>query len=435
MFSSELPRPRDSRPQPPHPQNRRVVVTGMGVVSPVGSSVATFWDSLLTGRSGIAPITLFDASNYPCPYAAEVKDFDPTSVVEPKRVPTFSRPTLFGLGAALQCVANAEWHSRPGDGVCGVVGGTANTAQGAVEEAILLAEKHGFRATRQLWYTLTKAFPHAMASEVGRRTGFQAKALTISTACTAGLNAVDQSMRLIRRGECDCVLTPAADATITENLYPYFCRAGMLATSDLPPNRISRPFDAQRSGGILGEGGACLLLEDLAHARRRQAPILCEVLGAGSCGEGYSADNEDAFVGGVVRALEEALADASLSPATIDYVGCHGVSDPTLDRLETLSLKRVFGEEGAYRIPMSSIKALTGMPLSVGGLLQTIATTQAIQNDLLPPTHNYENPDPECDLDWVPNTPRRNRIGRALIWGHGFNGSDSAIVIGAVRQP
>ncbi|MFW5803064.1 MAG: beta-ketoacyl-[acyl-carrier-protein] synthase family protein [Verrucomicrobiota bacterium] len=412
---------------------RRVVVTGMGVVSPIGCSVDAFWDGLLQGRCGIGPITLFDASGYPCPYAAEVKDFDPAKIVEAKRVRTLSRPTLFGLGAAFECLENAGWHSAPGDGVCGIVGGTSNTAQAAVEDGVLLTNAAGFKATRKLWYTLTKAFPHSMASEIGRKSGFQAKALTVSTACTAGMNAITQASELIRSGECDAVLVPSADATITKNLYPYFYRVKMLADSNLPPERISRPFDAKRSGGILGEGAGCLLLEERDHACRRNAPQLCEILGSGSSGTGFAeCGDEQAAVYGTAVTIREALADAGVSPESVNYIGCHGVSDPDLDRLETRAIKQAFGEDAARRIPMSSIKALTGIPQSAAGMMQVIATVLAIRDGVLPPTMNYEYADPDCDLDYVPNKARRNQVRRALAWCHGFNGSDAAVVLGAL---
>ena len=224
MMSAQWPGKPDSRQLPHHQGSakRRVVVTGMGVVSPIGCTVNTFWEGLLQGRCGIGPITLFDASGYPCPYAAEVKDFDPTKIIAAKRVKTLSRMALFGLGAALECLENARWYESPGDGECGVVGGVSNSAQKALEDAVVLADAEGYDGTRKLWYTLNKGFPHAMASEVGRRTGFQGKALTLSTACTAGLNALAQAVVLIKWAECDAVLVPVADATITKGLYPYF---------------------------------------------------------------------------------------------------------------------------------------------------------------------------------------------------------------------
>ncbi len=405
----------------------RAVITGIGVVTPIGIGITEYWPALLRGQCGVGPITAFDASDYPCRIAAEVKDFDPARFFERKKIRLMARGTQFGVAAALLSLEDAQWQAKPGDGVLGVSAGISNSPQDTVENAVMHLRDHGYR--RALPYQLNKSLPHAVASETGMMTGFQANVSTFANACSAGCSAIAYAVNEIRHGRSDAILCTSTDANIAQYAFGYFCRAGMLSSRNDDPVHASRPFDAKRDGGVLGEGAACFLIEEAAHARRRGARIYAEVLGCGSTGIGYQNDSETAVPRGMAEAMRNAMHDANCSPAQIDYIGAHGVSDVHLDQWETQAIKAAFGEH-AYRIPISSVKSMIGIPQNAAATLQLAASVMALNEGIIPPTMNYEFEDPECDLDYVPNRPRRNRLRRALVLSHGFNGSDAAIIIG-----
>ena len=407
---------------------RRVVITGLGAVTPIGVGVDAFWHNLLAGVSGVGPITRFDAGDYPIQIAAEVKDFNSSDFFERKKARHLARITQYGVAAAMMALEDGEWDDKPGDGILGVANGVNNSAQDVLEETVEKLQRHGHR--RALPYLLTKGFPHSTASEAGQLTGFQSDVMTISTACSSGVNAVGYAFRQIRAGHGDVFCCSGTDATIAKYVFACFMRAGTLSSrSKADAARASRPFDAKRDGGILGEGAGALLVEDLEHARRRGARIYAEILGFASSGIGYGTPQEKYVPAGMVSAMEGALASANCSPANIDYVGLHGVSDLNIDKWETQALKTALDGD-AYRIPMSSVKSMIGIAQNAAGVLQLIAAVKTMEESIIAPTTNYEYPDPECDLDYVPNEARRNRVDRALVLAHGFNGSDAAVVIG-----
>jgi 3-oxoacyl-(acyl-carrier-protein) synthase len=283
-------------------------------------------------------------------------------------------------------------------------------------------------------YFLTKSFPHATATETGSLTGFQSQIMTFATACTAGMNAIGYACKEIAAGGGDAFLCISTDATIANCAFAHFCRSGMLTSNNDDPQHASRPYDAKRDGGVLGEGAGGLLLEELSHARRRGAKIYGEILGFGTSGSGYGGDPATMIPQGMATAMTQAMVSANCGPSAIDYIGSHGVSDKVLDAWETVAMKKTFGER-AYEIPMSSIKSMIGIPQNAAGVLQLIATTMAMKDGILPATTNYEYADPECDLDYVPNVPRRNHVERALVLAHGFNGSDAALLLGRTILP
>ena len=406
---------------------RRAVITGMGAVTPIGVGVDEYWDGLLTGRSGVGPISLFDASPYPTRIAAEVDDFRSADFFDRKVARLLSRGGQFAVASSLLCLNDANWSEDSGDGPLGVYCGTSNSAQDVVESQIDVLLQHGYR--RVLPHVLTKSFPHSAASETGRLTGFQSQVMTFATACTAGLVAVGYAAEEIRSGRSSALLCCATDSTIAKYVFAGFCRSGILSTCNDDPTRASRPFDARRDGGVLGEGAGCVLLEEAEHARRRGVVPLAEVLGFGCSGSGYSDEPDQRVPQGMREAMQQAMLVANCGPAAIDFIGCHGVSDVSLDAWETQAIKQAFGER-AYSVPISSVKSLIGIPQCAAGMLQLVATVKAMGEGILPPTANYEFPDPSCDLDYVPNVPRRNRIERAMVLAHGFNGSDAALVIG-----
>jgi len=406
---------------------KRVVITGMGAITPIGNTVKEYWRSLLSGRSGVAPITLFDTADYPVKIAAEVKGFDGKEYFDRKDLRMMARPAQFGVASALMALSDAKWKERPGEGPLGVAGGISNSAQDPIESSIEVIQKRGYK--RVVPTVLQQAFPHSTASEAGRLTGFQDQVMTFSTGCTSGMNSVGYAIQQIVSGSSQSFLCISTDAGIANYIFGFFCRSGMLSKSSEPPEKVSRPYDAKRDGGVLGEGAATFMVEDLGQAQRRGATVQAEILGWSSCGTGYRLnDSAEAVPQGMARSMRLALADANVRPEQIDYVGSHGVSDPHLDLWETKALKEVFGEY-ARRIPMSTVKSMIGIPQNAAGHLQAVAAIKAMNEGIIPPTINYENPDPECDLDYVPNKPRRNRIRRSLVFAHGFNGSDASLVL------
>ncbi len=405
---------------------KRVVITGMGAVTPIGIGLQEYWEGLLAGRSGVGPITFFDTSDFPVHIAAEVKDFNDGIFFERKQAKQLSRAAQLGIASTIMCLEDSAW-KKAGDERMGIAAGVSNSSQEVLEEIGFNLTDRGYKSIHPFY--LTKAFPHSTATEAGLITGFQSQIMTFATACTAGINAIGYAAEEIRTGRCTAFLCPATDATITPCSLACFCKANMLSKRNDSPQQASRPFDAKRDGGVLGEGAGCVMLEELDHAKRRGAKIYCEVLGFSTSGCGYNCDPNVSVPRGMTAALLGAMMQANVAPQSINYVGVHGVSDVHLDKWETQALKAVFNEH-AYHIPMSSVKSMIGIPQNAAGVLQLIATVLSIRDGIIPATINYEYPDPECDLDYVPNVARRNRINRAVVISHGFNGSDAAVLIG-----
>ncbi|MFW5996551.1 MAG: beta-ketoacyl-[acyl-carrier-protein] synthase family protein [Verrucomicrobiota bacterium] len=403
--------------------NRRVVITGMGAVTPIGIGVEEFWQGLLEGRNGIGPITLFDASDYPCRIAAEVKDWNPSQFMERKKAKRLSRCAQFAVAASKLCLEHAGWTQRYNPAKTAVVGSMSNSAQDILE---LLVNTIGQRGYERLSpRTLPMLIPHTSTSEVAAITGFQGEVVSITNACAAGLYGIGHAAHLIRSGYYDAILCPATDASISYTGMGCFCRAGLVSLRNEEPEKASRPFDAERDGGVLGEGATCLLLESAEHAKQRSASIYAEIDGFGSK-EAYS--NKEHGDKGMSESMRKALASANCSPHSVDYIAGNGVSDVELDRVETEAVKSLFGEK-AYDIPISSVKAQTGIPLNVAGTLQLTSAIMALNRGIIPPTGNYEIPDPDCDLDYVPGAPRYNSISRVLVHAHGLNGSNASLVL------
>ena len=405
--------------------NRDVVITGMGAVTPIGSGLETFWKGLLEGRNGIDEITLFDAREYPCRIAAEVKDWDPSVFMSRKKARRMARCAQFAVAASQLCLEDAQWRREPPSSRTAVVGSISNSAQEILDRIIEKLKTRGYHrlSPRSLPMTL----PHSSASEVGAVTGFQGEVTSVTNACAAGLYAVGHAANLIRAGKYDAILCPATEASITYTTLGSFARAGLLSVRNDEPEKASRPFDAKRDGGIIGEGAACFLLESEEHARKRAANVYAQVNGFG-CSESHGCDTDEGTQQGMMASMREALVSGNCSPAHVGYVGANGVSDPDLDRLETAALKELFQEE-AYRTPVSSVKAQVGIALNVAGALQLIASVMALNTGILPPTRNYEYPDPACDLDYIPGEPRHNAVSHALVHAHGMNGSNASLLI------
>jgi 3-oxoacyl-[acyl-carrier-protein] synthase II len=423
---------------------RRVVVTGLGVAAPNGVGKDAFWKACLAGHSGVRPIRSFDAACHPVKIAAEVLDFDVAPLVpdgQRKSLKIMSRAMRFGVGAAMLALADsglaADWR-RP-DRV-GVVMGTGIVPVDLAELAPALAEsldangrldvtrlgQRGRTAMYPLW--ILKYLPNMFAAHISMALNAQGPNSTITTACVAGSQAVGEALRLIARDDADIVFAGGADSRIDPLLLLAYTALGALSPAEKPPEEVSRPFDRHRDGFVLGEGAGVLVLEELEHARQRGAEICAEVLGFGSSFDAYSVTKPDPDASGAVRAIEWALREARTDRHDIDYINAHGTSTRLNDQMETRAVKRVFGE-GAKALPLSSIKSMVGHLIGAAGAVEAAALALTLRDGALPPTINYRYPDPECDLDYVPNTARELPVRTAMSTSFGFGGQNAALVM------
>jgi len=411
-----------------HNDDRRPVVTGIGVVAANGIGVADFWRTLVEGQSAVGPITLFDASKFPNRIAAEVKGFDPdrclASTVKWKRLP---RQTLFALAALDMALADAglaDGNLMKAVRPVHVLMGVSTSAIEVLEEAGL-SLFNGHPKWVRPW-VLWASQPHCAAATIAEYLGVRVAFHTIATACKAGADALLAAADVIRTGRADIAVAGGADASICATTCAAFSSRQLQSGRNDDPQHASRPFDRDRDGGVLGEGAGIVVLESLAHARARGAHIWLEVCGGASHADAFGSPAAD----GMGTCMELALANARLSGDAIGYVCAHGPSDPVIDRVETAMIRNTLGRH-AYRIPVSSIKGVTGNPLAAAGPMELIACALAMRDDLIPPTANYTTPDPACDLDYVP-LARRSRVENALINVHGMGGGNATII---VRRP
>lgn len=412
-----------------HIASKRVVITGLGVVAPNGVGKQAFWSSLLNGTSGINPITLFDASNHPCQIAGEVKGFELNHFVDlhDVRVKRLSRQTQLTLAAAVLALRDAGLQTRPANFMepLAIALGISSSAIEVITQGYdrLLA----LGAKRVPTHTVQACQPQQSASVVAGYLQCASRTLTVSSACAAGLDAMAAAYRSIRSGSATVALTGGADAPVNDLTFACLAQAGLIAASTYSPDKASRPFDKGHTVGIISEGAGLLVLEELNHARARGAPIYAEITGYGS----YMDENFDHPGSGFETAMREALSDARRRPEDVDYVSAHGPSHLVLDRRETEAIRNVMGAH-AHQVAISSIKGVTGNPLAAAGGLQAIATALAIQQQTVPPTANLEQPDPQCDLDYVPGRARLARLRTALINSHGLGNGNSALIMEAL---
>lgn len=410
---------------------KRCVVTGVGVVSPVGTGKEAYWKSFTEGKSGVSRITYFDTSEIPVSVAGEVKDYNPADYIDEDRLFMLARGTRFAAGAAKMAFEDAGISPKStGGSRVGLFSGISSAPMDSIEEQITevitnyAKDNEGGIVARP--YALESVCPHAPTMEISYQLGCFDTISTVTTVCTSGSNAIGAGLREIRSGRKDIVLAGATETTIAFFTFLGFISAGLLAQdSDMPPEKIMRPFDRNRNSGVLAEGAAFVVLEELEHAQMRGAHIYGEL-------KGYAQQNMLNGPRSSKRTMESAtrgaLADARIHPDDVDYVSANGTSSVVLDRAETQMLKEVFGAH-AYRIPISAIKSMLGIPNSAIGPMQLVAALLSFQTDILPPTINYENPDPECDLDYVPNVARINRVNTTLINNMGLDGGVSALIV------
>ncbi|HJN34833.1 MAG TPA: beta-ketoacyl-ACP synthase II [Prochlorococcus sp.] len=407
----------------------RVVVTGLGAVTPIGNTVADYLEGLKTANNGVAAISLFDASAHACRFAAEVKDFDPTGFLEPKESKRWDRFCKFGVVAAKQAVADAglsieeENASRIGVIIGSGVGGLLTMET----QAHVLNEKGPGRVSP---FTVPMMIPNMATGLAAIALGAKGPSSAVATACAAGSNAIGDAFRLLQLGKADVMVCGGAEAGITPLGVAGFASAKALSFRNDDPATASRPFDAERDGFVIGEGSGVLVLESLEHAKNRDATIHAEIVGYGmTCDAHHITSPTPGGVGGA-EAIRLALQEGKLDPTSVDYINAHGTSTPANDSNETAAIKNALGER-AYQIPVSSTKSMTGHLLGGSGGIEAVACVLALQHGMVPPTINYINPDPECDLDYVPNMARDHRLGVVLSNSFGFGGHNVCL---AFRQ-
>ena len=405
-------------------KRNRVVVTGMGILAPNGIGLEAFWDSLVHGRSGIGPITQFDASAFKSRIAGEVKGFEPLDYIDPKYKPKrMARHTQFAFAAMKMALADADFEpsKHPIDHPIPVMLGVSTTAMDIVED---LEENMSKRGPRGVTAGVVDGQPQAATQMLTMALGISARATTIASACPSGLDAVGAAAAMIRHGEADIAVAGGSDATITPLCMASFTAAGLSSTRNSEPERASRPFDLLRDSGIISEGAGMLLLENYETALARGATPYLEITGYGTQGDNYSTDE----LFGLGQTMRVALDTAGKSVEEIDYICAYGPGHPALDIVETAMIKRVFGRR-AYSIPISSIKGVTGNDLSAAGPHQIITCGLCFKHGMIPPTANYEVADPRCDLDYVPGRARKRLINTALINVRGLGGGNSSLVV------
>ena len=405
----------------------RVVITGMGAITPIGNTVEDFWQSCLAGRSGIGPVTQFDATGYPTQIVAEVRGFDPLDHMDRRHARRMSRFSQFAIAGTRQALEQSELdlekedRARVGVLIGNGIGGLKDT------EATVhtIGEKGGMRIDP---FFLPRMLPNMAAAQISMLFGIKGYSNTVITACAAGTQAMGDAMDLIRSGRADVAITGGTEAALCELGLCGFAVIKALSTGfEETPEKASRPFDAKRDGFVAAEGAAIFVLENLDHARRRNAPILAELAGYGACSDAYHLVAPCADGEGAARAINWALEDAGVRPEEVDYISAHGTSTKLNDAAETLAIKKTFGEM-AYRIPVSATKSMVGHSFGAAGALEAVASVQTIQTGMIHPTLNYENPDPECDLDYVPNEARRADVDVVLKNSFGFGGQNACLV-------
>ena len=399
---------------------RRVVVTGLGAVTPIGNSVAEYWSGLTSGRNGVASITLFDAEKHACRFAAEVKDFDPIGFLEPKEAKRWDRFCKFGVVAAKQALADAGLEitdanaERIGVSIGSGVGGLLTMET----QAHVLEGKGPGRVSP---FTVPMMIPNMATGLAAIALGAKGPSSAVATACAAGSNAIGDAFRLLQMGKADAMICGGAESAITPLGVAGFASAKALSFRNDDPATASRPFDKERDGFVIGEGAGVLVLETLDHAEARGATILAEMVGYGTtCDAHHITSPTPGGVGGAA-AMRLALEDGGLNADSIDYVNAHGTSTPANDSNETAAIKSALGSR-AHQIPVSSTKSMTGHLLGGSGGIEAVACVLALQHHVVPPTINHANPDPECDLDVVPNTARELKLGTVLSNSFGFGG-------------
>ncbi len=405
---------------------RRVVVTGLGVVTPIGNNVPATWQALMNGESGADFIKKFDAEQYSAKFACEVKGFDPLSFLDKKEARRMGAFTHFALAASDEAMKHSglvidETNAE-------MVGTYISSGIGdfwAIEREHEKLLRSG--PDRVSPFFIVSAIVNLASGNVSIRHGAKGPNSATATACSAGAHAIGDSFRIIERGDADAMICGGAESAITPMSVAGFASMRALSTRNDDPKHASRPFDATRDGFVIGEGAGLLILEELEFAKRRGANILAEIVGYGMSGDAFHVTMPDETGSGAIRVMQRALKDAGISPEEIGYINAHGTSTPYNDKFETLAIKKVFGET-AYTIPVSSTKSMTGHALGAAGGIEAVISVKSMMENKLPPTINYEFPDPDCDLDYIPNAARDAEVNYVLSNNFGFGGTNACLI-------
>lgn len=405
---------------------QRVVVTGMGVVTSLGSDLPTFWNNLLNGKSGISSIEAFDTSDYTTKIAAEIKDFDPSVYIDKKESRKMDRFVQFGVAASKLAVEDAKLviGENADPERVGVIVGSGIGGLGTWEDQHTILMEKGPRRVSPFFIPMMIA--NMASGQISITTGAKGPNSAAVSACATGTHSIGDSFKMIQRGDADVMICGGAEATIRPIGMAGFCSMRAMSTRNDEPEKASRPFDVDRDGFVMGEGSGVMILESLEHAQARGAHIYAEIIGYGMSGDAYHMTEPDPE--GAARSMNKALKDAGVEPNSIDYINAHGTSTPVGDKSETLAVKKVFGDH-AYKLAVSSTKSMTGHLLGAAGGVEAVVLALTLQNGIIPPTANLDNQDPELDLDFVPNVPREAKVQVALSNSFGFGGHNATIVM------
>jgi 3-oxoacyl-[acyl-carrier-protein] synthase II len=408
---------------------RRVVVTGLGAVTPLGNDVPSTWEAAVSGRSGIDFISTFDTSGFPVRIAAEVKGFDPAAVVGPKEARRLDRFVVLSVAASMEAVGDAQLDGAYDPSRVGVLFGSAiGGLIGITEQHQILLDRGADRVSP---YFIPSVLVDAASGQIAIALGLRGPNYAPVSACATGSTAIGEAAEVIRRGAADAVLAGGAEACLHPLILAGFCAMrGLVAEEEYPP-RASRPFDLTRAGFVMGEGACVLVLEELEAAQARGARIYAEVLGYGASNDAHHLAQPDPESLGVVEMMRAALERAEIEPERVGYINAHGTSTPLGDLAETKAIKEVFGDH-AYRLAVSSTKSVTGHCFGAAGAVEALMCVLAVHQGVIPPTMNYETPDPECDLDYVPNEARRVQVDVALSNAMGLGGHNGCVLFGRV---
>ena len=413
--------------------NRRVVISGIGVVSPIGNDVNVFWESLQNGQNGVDRVSRFDASAFSSQLAAEVKDFDPTRYMEKKESKKLDRYSWYAIASALQAwddsgLGSECFYDREDIGV--TVGSGIGGIETLEEQMDVLKNKGPRRISP---FMVPMLIANMGAGYISIMLGLKGPITTPVTACATSTHAIGEAFRIIQRGEAECMLAGGAEAAVTPVAYGGFCSARAMSTRNDEPEKASRPFEAQRDGFVIGEGAGIVVMEAMESALKRGAPIYGEVIGYGMSGDAYHITAPDPDGRGAYLCMKRALNDGGINPENVDYINAHGTSTPHNDKIETKAIKELWGEH-AYHLAISSNKSMFGHLLGAAGGVEMVATMLTLQNQVIPPTINYMERDPECDLDYVGNTARPAQVEVAVSNSFGFGGTNSCLVVRRFKE-
>ena len=406
---------------------RRVVVTGFGVVSPLGNDIPTFWSNVKANKSGIAPITMIDSSELAVKIAGEVKDFNPSLRLDPKEIKKMDRFAQFAVYAALEAFESAQLQKESLDSLrTGVCLGTGQGGSATIEEAgVRLTERGPSRVSPM---TVVKGLANFGAAQIALSLGVHGPNMTVVTACAAATDAIGQAMHLIRDGHADIMFTGGSEASIVRMCMASFINIQALSSRNDAPEKASRPFDKDRDGFVMSEGAGILVLEEYEHAKARGAKIYAEIAGFGATCDAHHLTAPDPEGMWVAKAIELALNDAGMKPEDIDYISAHGTSTPLNDPIETKAIKHAFGPH-AYKLKVSSLKSMIGHCIGAAGAIETIGAILGMNENYIHPTINLDNPDPECDLDYVPNKGINMPVRAFVKESMGFGGQNAVLVL------